>query len=125
MSGTKYLLDSNTIYYLLKGNKAIEKMLDKASWIGISVISKIEIYSYTELTEADKQLFKSFLSRVHIIDVADENGELILLITKIRMKKKLKLPDAIIAATALQSKATLITADTSFKHIPNLKVINP
>ncbi|MBI2729486.1 MAG: PIN domain-containing protein [Sphingobacteriales bacterium] len=125
MSGNRYLVDSNAAYHLLKGNRTIEKTLEKASWIGISIITKIEIFSYSDLTTADKLLFKNFLSRVHIIDVSNTNEELILLIIKIRLKKKLKLPDAVIAATALQSKATLITGDTSFRHIPNLKVINP
>jgi len=44
----------------------------------------------------------------------------------LRKKYKTKLPDAIIAATALVSKATLITRNTSdFKNIRGLNVLDP
>jgi hypothetical protein len=44
----------------------------------------------------------------------------------LRKKKKTKLPDAIIAATALELGLTLITRNIGdFKNIPNLKSINP
>ena len=40
---------------------------------------------------------------------------------KIRKKYKLKLPDAIIAATAIVNSATLFSADDIFAKIYNLK----
>ena len=44
----------------------------------------------------------------------------------LRKKYKSKLPDAIIAATALAAKATLITRNTSdFKNIKGLNFIDP
>ena len=45
---------------------------------------------------------------------------------KVRKGKKIKTPDAIIAATALANGYTLITNNiTDFKNIPGLKIPNP
>jgi predicted nucleic acid-binding protein len=44
---------------------------------------------------------------------------------KIRRNKKIKTPDAIIAATAIVHNLTLITSDTDFNNIENLHLINP
>jgi predicted nucleic acid-binding protein len=47
-------------------------------------------------------------------------------VIELRKKNKTKLPDAIIAATALELGLTLITRNIGdFKNIPNLKSINP
>jgi predicted nucleic acid-binding protein len=43
----------------------------------------------------------------------------------IRRSRKIKTPDAIIAATALIHNLTLISSDGGFKNIPNLKIIDP
>jgi predicted nucleic acid-binding protein len=41
-------------------------------------------------------------------------------------QSRIKLPDAIIAATALSSNLTLLTRNVSdFKHIQGLTVVNP
>ena len=45
---------------------------------------------------------------------------------EIRKQTKIKLPDAIIAATAIRLQAKLITANvTDFKSIDSLSLINP
>jgi tRNA(fMet)-specific endonuclease VapC len=44
-------------------------------------------------------------------------------IIHIRQQVKLKLPDAIIAATAIQSGASLITADQEFSKLTTLTVV--
>ena len=124
MSGNRFLLDTNAINLVLLGNKPVEKLMYKASWLGVSVISVIEIYSFPELNSLHKNILKDLFERVNIIDVTYENRELLLLISKIRLQKKLRLPDAIIAASAILSNATLLTSDSSFKRVPNLKAIN-
>jgi predicted nucleic acid-binding protein len=44
----------------------------------------------------------------------------------VRKLRKTKLPDAIIAATALVYELTLITRNTKdFENIPNIKIVNP
>lgn len=44
---------------------------------------------------------------------------------KIRRSKKIKTPDAIIAATAIVHSLTLITSDSDFNNIQGLQVIDP
>ncbi|HAH54244.1 MAG TPA: hypothetical protein DCM02_02880 [Flavobacterium sp.] len=44
---------------------------------------------------------------------------------KIRRSKKIRTPDAIIAATAIVHNLTLITNDNDFNGIQKLKTINP
>jgi predicted nucleic acid-binding protein len=42
---------------------------------------------------------------------------------EIKQSKKIKLPDAIIAATALHLNLPLLRADKDFRHIPGLTLI--
>ncbi|HTN08300.1 PIN domain-containing protein [Agriterribacter sp.] len=44
---------------------------------------------------------------------------------KIRRNKKVKMPDAIIAATAIIYNLTLITSDNDFNNIDELKIFAP
>jgi predicted nucleic acid-binding protein len=43
MNGSRYLLDTNAIAAVLQGNKSLLRSLSNADWVGISVISQIEI----------------------------------------------------------------------------------
>jgi predicted nucleic acid-binding protein len=56
-------------------------------------------------------LFQQFLSRVTVVDVAHHNAELMADIAALRQQKSLKLPDAIVMASAALHQATLITND--------------
>jgi predicted nucleic acid-binding protein len=44
---------------------------------------------------------------------------------QIRRSRKIKTPDAIIAATVIVYDLTLITNDNDFKNISHLKTMNP
>lgn len=45
-------------------------------------------------------------------------------IIEIRLQYRLKLPDAVIAAMAIQNSASLVSADTEFAKVTMLTVIN-
>ena len=66
----------------------------------------------------------SFLKRVEVIDLSIDNLEILLDTSNIRVLYKLKLPDAIIAATSMANKAGLITADKGFNKVKELKVVS-
>jgi predicted nucleic acid-binding protein len=123
MSGNRFLLDTNAITALLQGNQNLVDQLKEAEWVGISIISQLEFLANPALNEVDKVLFDSFLKRVHVLDLTQENTELIVVILQIRLKYKVKLPDAIIAGTALHLSAKLISSDGGFDNIKKLKVI--
>jgi hypothetical protein len=85
--------------------------MNHASYIAISVISKLEFLSFAKLSVDDRKVFDTFLSKVTVYDLAADNDELMQEIVKIRQKKALKLPDAIIAAKSHLCQTILVTAD--------------
>ena len=124
MSGNRYLLDTNAIVALLQGNSQLIQLLQNADWIGISVISQIEFLAFSGLSQADRLLFQQFLQRVAVVDLTMANVALIEKIIELRQQYRLKLPDAIIAAMAIQNSASLVTADQEFAKVTILAVIN-
>ena len=111
MSGNRFLLDTNAIICLLQNDKSIVGILKQAKWIGISIISLIEFFSFSDLSDSDKSLFRKFIDRIIIIDLKAENSKYIELICSCRKSNKLKTPDAIIVASAIISDAILLTRD--------------
>lgn len=123
MNGNRFLLDTNAVVSLLDGNTYINNLITRADWIGISIITVIEYISFTELSLDDMVLLNSFLERIDIIELTGDNFSLISEIAQIRMAYKLKLPDAIIAATSIANNASLITADKGFNKVKQLTIV--
>jgi len=124
MSGNRYVLDTNAIVALLQGNIQLVELLKDADWIGVSVISKIEFLVFPGLTQEDRQIFEQFLQRVEVLGLGAIDAVLIEKIIEIRQQHRLKLPDAVIAAMAIQNSASLVTADREFAKVTILTVIN-
>ncbi|MUH01207.1 PIN domain-containing protein [Scytonema sp. UIC 10036] len=124
MSGKRYLLDTNAIVALLQGSPALVTLLQNADWIGISIISQIEFLAFSGLSESDINLFTEFLNRVEVIDLAASNDLLIKRIINVRLQYRVKLPDAIIASTALQVGASLVTGDRELNKVTSLTIVN-
>ena len=65
----------------------------------ISIISKIEFLGFKEyLDESKFEIAKDFISNAKVINLSDDMADTII---EIRQRKKIKLGDVIIAATAL------------------------
>ncbi|MBF2014802.1 MAG: type II toxin-antitoxin system VapC family toxin [Rivularia sp. T60_A2020_040] len=124
MNGKRYLLDTNAIVALLRGSTTLVTLLQNADWVGISIISQIEFLAFSGLSKDDYQLFEEFLKRVEVIDLLASNNLLIDVIIQIRLQYRIKLPDAIIASTALQAGANLVTADQELTKVTSLTVVN-
>ncbi len=123
MNGNRYVLDTNAIVALLQSNSQLVQLLQNANWVGISVISQIEFLAFSGLTQSDRQLFQQFLRRVEVIGLTTGDAGLIEKIIEIRQQYRLKLPDAVIAAIAIQNLAGLVTADQEFAKLTPLTVI--
>src|SRR4028119_1919151 len=123
MRGERYLLDTNAIIALLQGNQQLIEFLQDAEWIGISIISQIEFLVFPGLNEADRQLFNELLQRVEIIWIESSQPELIELTIQLRQQYRLRLPDALIGATAIHLSATLVTADVQLQNVPALDTL--
>jgi predicted nucleic acid-binding protein len=118
----KFLLDTNAVVALLNGNTSLSQTLQAATWVGISVITELEFLSFPGLTQQDEALFQQFKGRVEVIDLQASDGKLLARIVEVRKLSKVKLPDAIIAAAAIENAATLLTQDAGFSKVALLSV---
>jgi predicted nucleic acid-binding protein len=119
MSGDSILADTSLIINLFNGVKEIEELISGRS-LFISVISEIEVLSFPNITPSEKTLIKDFLSGCYIIDMEPAIKDITI---EIRSKYKVKLPDAIIAATAIYFDLPLFTMDKGFKKIADLQAV--
>ena len=115
MNGIDYMADTNALIYLLSGDSCMKSYL--ASYIGLSVISEIELLSFPGITSSEEQQIRSFIKDCTVLFLTEnvKNKTIAL-----RRSYKIKLPDAIIAATAIENNLQLITADKGFKQIAEL-----
>ena len=111
--GHRCILDTNIVIYYLEGilSSTAKTVVDEAMVAGVnlSVISKIELLCWNAPQESNAGKIHSFFHDSVILglhDVIIENT-----IQLIKNHHKIKLPDAIIAATALSFNLTLITQE--------------
>lgn len=124
MNGRRYFLDTNAIVQLLSGNPSIMELLSDAEYIATSVICEIEFFSFTGLTEEDRVLFGKFSRKIEIIDLRSADTNIKEQIYRLRSTKKLKLPDAVIAAAASVNECILLTADKKLLSVPDINVLS-
>ena len=74
------------------------------------------------LDEIYETIINEFIENANVLPLSKE---IVSKCVQIRRSKKIKTPDAIIAATAIVHDFTLITSDLGFKRIPNLVIIDP
>jgi predicted nucleic acid-binding protein len=79
----------------------------------VSVITFVETLADPDMAIEEEAAARDFLSGCAIIDLTPEIREKAILIR--RFRKSLKLPDAIIAATAIDLKSILLSTDTHFR----------
>jgi hypothetical protein len=113
--GPLIVLDTNAVLYMLAGRLARSLPPDAYA---VSVISEIELLSFPSLSPESEQQIRELLDAVDVIELdADIKKQAIL----VRRAHRLKLPDAIIAATAITSGAELATNDDHFKTVTGLR----
>lgn len=123
MSGNRrFVLDTNAVVSLLAGNRKLSTQLDSADYVGISVISYLEFLAFDGLSDGDRACFTSFCKRVDVVPLGHDDSQLMTLALDLRSNHRLKLPDAIIGATALSRNALLITNDAHFSGVALLSV---
>lgn len=117
-----YLIDTNIIIYYLEGEQAAVSFLRaQQSKLAISSITWMETLSYP-LSEDEEQVVRAFLKEFRMIDISVPVMELSV---GIRRSKKIKLPDAIIAASAMHHDLILVTRNIKdFKSIA-VKTLDP
>lgn len=89
----------------------------------VSTIVKIELLCYSGLSSEEDRVIRDVLEQFEIIRIPPEIEEKTI---ALRKNYAIKLPDAIIAATALCQEACLVTRNTDdFQNIPDLSLYNP
>jgi len=122
----QYLIDNNVIsnYFTATFSEKvmyfISNVIDQTP--NISVITEIEALSWNAPDEIYETIIKDFIESANILPLSKK---VVTESVKIRRSRKIKTPDAIIAATAIVHDFTLLSSDLDFKRIPNLKIVNP
>ena len=108
----QYLMDSNAVIDFLTASypqKGMSFMVGVVNEnINISVITKMEVLGFNTSAEDHRKL-SNFISHANMHELNDEVVEETI---ELRKQHRIKLPDAIIAATCIVNKLTLITNNT-------------
>jgi len=126
--GLNYLWDTNAaIYYLQKlFPKEAEDFMDsvlKESIPAISAITEIELLCWKSASKEDLSVLKNFIADSIVFELDRNIKDKTV---AFRTSYAIKLPDAIIAATAYANGLTLISRNVKdFHKIEGLKIINP
>lgn len=126
MNGTdRYLIDTNILIYFLQGEEValsfFKNIMDKE--LCISLINKIEVLAFPDLSENEEMEIKQFLLNFITLNVDDPVAEETI---RIRKMYKLKLGDALISATSIMHDAVLVSRnEKDFSKVDGLKFLNP
>jgi predicted nucleic acid-binding protein len=120
-----YLLDTNTVIDFFNSKLPINaKELLAGIEPAISVITRIELYASAKMPEKERLALDEFVNMATVYDHI--NKDVVAQTIVIRQHYKIKLPDAVIAATALVYDLMLITRNTKdFVNIQGLQTIDP
>jgi len=118
VSGIECVADTNILIYLLEGRVSVDPYIKTI--FAASVVSEIELMGWYKIDEAQKEILHKLIDRLYIIELLPDIKQIAI---NIKQQHKIKLPDAIIAATAMHLDVPLLTADRGFEKIKNLDVL--
>ena len=116
----KIVFDTNWVINFVKGK------VDETPFLGadrhISVITRIELYGYPGISPKERADIARFLLGVTVVPLT---GAIEQRAIEVRRRYHRKTADAVVAATALDLGATLVSGDghLSKKRIPGLRII--
>ncbi len=119
MSGNSILIDTNIALYLLNGDTTIADLLNGRD-VYVSFITELELLGYFGIRDQERTIIEDLLNSCIIIEL---NQAIKATTVNIKQQHKLKLPDAIIAATSIHMNLPFISADKGFERIPELQFI--
>ena len=121
MSGNSALLDSNTIIYLSKREIPLS-FLDQFDEHYISVITYMEVLGYKFRDAEEEKFIRNILGVFRILYIDQKIADMTI---EIRKEAHIKLPDAIIAATAKITNLNLVTRNIDDFGKIEIQITNP
>lgn len=109
------ILDTNAVIYLQNGQLAAPLAEER---YGISVITEIELLSFPELSQKDEELLKRFFREIAVLPLDEDVKRNTV---ALRKRCRMKIPDAIICATAISHDAVLLTNDRQLLNIAEVR----
>jgi predicted nucleic acid-binding protein len=113
-----YLIDTNIFISLF--NQELTQPIPNGN-IGYSVITSIEILSFKGLSLQEDNLIRSTLKTLIEVSLDPTIAEKTI---QLRRKYSLKMPDAVILASAWECAAVLITNDKQLSKISEVQVLS-
>jgi predicted nucleic acid-binding protein len=110
MSGINAILDSNTIIFATREKIDVQELFSRYGQFYASVVTYIEVYAYDFQDLSEKDIADEIFASLEIIEVNQEIADQTIIYRK-NKTKKIKLPDAIILASAKYVNADLLTDD--------------
>jgi predicted nucleic acid-binding protein len=117
------IADTNLIIYSVPAaNAALNAWFAKEAPF-VSVVSYVEALGYHRHTAEDKLALEKFFARSVMLEI---DKQVLMKAIELKQMRRMKLGDALIAATALVHDCTLATHNTAdFAWIPNLSLVDP
>jgi predicted nucleic acid-binding protein len=112
--GMTGLLDTNVALYLLGGRMASPL---PAGTYGVSVITEMELLAWPSLTMQEERRVRDFLGQLLICELTPSIRARAV---QLRREEHLKLPDAVVCATAMEFGIGLWTNDMALAKVPGL-----
>ena len=109
------VLDTNAVIYLQKGQ--LEAPLPPGEYL-ISAITEIELLSFAGLDDMQRSWLQRLIDDLEVVEIDWAIKQCAI---TLRRSHRLKLPDALIAATALTRDAVLLTNDGQLANLPGLR----
>jgi len=101
---------------LLNGDEKLTEMLDGKD-VRISFITELELLCKPQLKDSEKKEIQAFIDDCEVLEI---NASIKEITVSLRQTVKIKLPDAIIAATSIFWNLPFFTRDEDFKNISGL-----
>ena len=119
MSGNSIFPDTNIVLYLLSGDKTVADFLNDKT-IFISFVTELELLGFKDISPEEQLKIESLLADSTIIDI---NSAIKKIVIELRKSHKIKLPDAIIAATSYYLNIPFMTSDKDLTKLTDLNIL--
>lgn len=118
MSGTNVLIDTNLLILLSKGCVSVDQVFDnEAAQYVISVVTQMEALGYPFKSKEEEDFIRNLVDLFDVIYIDEKIANQVI---NLRKQHRIKLPDAIICATAMVNDAMLYSNDLKLPVISGL-----